>query len=834
MAYLYNTQNNFNYMGIGTSNSLDFTKFKNNNSLYNTIKSQHSNYSTFQNTFPINQTKEENTYNIIKLHYTLISDFLSKINLSYTLKTLNNEIKSFLNPPTKFTTEEISQFIKINKNQDLNPESNTFNKNPFLDTIKNTYIYDLIYTKSNVSKIEKEAQTDGLNNNFEENSNVKKNNFFSTKTTKIDEAILIQDIDEKLKKIDEKYAIKIKNDGLFPQSYLIESKFKQYKNELEKKYKEELQNEIERIKSIEIGKVIIEENQKYLEKIENIRNEYESNYELKLKELNEKEKELKEKGNSIQDEYREKTRELMEEFQKKMNDFITKESNFNEKCIKELKYIKEKKINLDRKEKELFILKKDYDKELKSEIEKIKDEFKGILKEYIEKLKYENEQELEKVKNKLKLRIINYDLSLFKDINNKPNDIDLKEIVSLKEEISELVTKINKNNKNNLLVLDNDFEKIQKNLNYYEQISNLEAKLYEIINKSKFKFYEKNKEENEKNIDEIIIKDEKIRKKIDELEKEQNELNEYMEKDFKKIIKEEIPKIDLNKDELDIIKSNKYNVILYNLAKEKELNNMYKKDQEKENITNKIKYIQEINKNIKEAYDKEINKQNYIIIDENEMEKHKNLFLKLYRQRREQQKIDEINKRKEKIRQRELKEKEIKEREEEKRQKSKEKKEDEKNLFSKSFQLPPVRNPKERKSLALNNISDLILPKNEKEKNDNKKQTEEDEEYGSGDFVDISREENKSKTKSKLDISKKQKLEEDADLSGKIDIILNESHTDKISEQNLNENSESYNDFETSKALDIQGINTLNTEHEKDKDKKRNENSENSSEDYKF
>ena len=54
-------------------------------------------------------------------------------------------------------------------------------------------------------------------------------------------------------------------------------------------------------------------------------------------------------------------------------------------------------------------------------------------------------------------------------------------------------------------------------------------------------------------------------------------------------------------------------------------------------------------------------------------------------------------------------------------------------------------------------------------------------------------------------------------------MILNESHTDKISEFNEKEYSESYNDFETSKALEIKGNNTIHTEQDKDKDKKINE-----------
>ena len=104
----------------------------------------------------------------------------------------------------------------------------------------------------------------------------------------------------------------------------------------------------------------------------------------------------------------------------------------------------------------------------------------------------------------------------------------------------------------------------------------------------------------------------------------------------------------------------------------------------------------------------------------------------------------------------------------------------------------------------------------------------EEEEYGSGDFIDISKVDNKSRTKSKIDISKKE-ISGDAELSGRIDMILNETHTDKISESINKENSESYNDFETSNALDLKGINTLNTDEEKMKSK-----DENSDEDYKF
>ena len=357
LAYLYNTQNN--YKSLEQSNSIDFTKNKFKNTLYNTLKSQHSNYSTFQNTNTNNSLNEQTIYNIIKLQYTLIIDFLSKINLSYTINVFNNEIKSILNPTTPYSYEEISKLIEINHN-DSNFQSNTFNNNPFLDNLKHTYLYSLIFSKSNILKVEKEIQTYDFNNNEnnENTGNLKKNNFFSSKTTKIDGAIFIQDIDEKLKQIDEKYNKKIQNDNLIPQSHLTNSKLLEYKNNLDKKYKEDLKNEIERIKTVEIGKILIEENKKYLEKIEDIRNEYENNYQLKFLELNEKEKKLKEKDNNLEDKYREKTKELMEQYQNKINYLNQKESNFDLKCIKQLNNIKEKKINLDKKKENYILLKK--------------------------------------------------------------------------------------------------------------------------------------------------------------------------------------------------------------------------------------------------------------------------------------------------------------------------------------------------------------------------------------------------------------------------------------------------------------------------------------------
>ena len=835
MSYFYNTQSAFNQTGNLNCKSLDFTKNNFSNTFNGTFKNQQTNFTTFQNFNKTNTLKSQNIYNVIKLQYSLVLDFLSKTSMTFTINSLNNEIKSILYPTTPFTDEEISKLIDTNSVSEF---QDTFDKNPVVNSIKSTFLYHLIYTNSNLLKAEKEVQTLDENNKVENNSNIKVNNYFSPKSTKLNGSIFMHDIDEKLKQIDDKYNQKLKNNNMVVQDKSLENKFSRYKKELEDKYKEELKNEIQRIKTIEVSNVLIEENKKYLEKIEAIRNEYENNYEIKNNDLMKREKKLKDKQNKLEDKYEEEKKELIEKYQKKLNDFHAKESNFNTKVIKELKEIKEKKTSLDLKEKELFRLKKDYYKEMQKEIDIIKEELKKVAKEQLEKMKYENELELEKEKNKFKFYRINYDLNEAQKLGNEHS----KEIESIKNEIKEIKNKINKDNKKRKKIEpSNNIDDLQKKCDYYEQINNLELKINEIINKTRLKFYNTNKNEEEKNSSTSIIKDENIRKKMDELENEQNELNKEFEKELNN--KEEIPK--LNKQDIDNIQDYKYNLILSNIEREKVINDFYKRESEEKNVLDKIKYIEEIEKNLRENLEAD-KKEGFIVIDKNEMDRHQNLYLKVYRQKREQQKIDEINKQKERIRQRELKEKEIIEREkEEKRKKSKEKEDFERSLVSKSIQLPPVRNP--RKTSFIGEIEELInkskiriakpslfdspekskIKKEEDKKEDDKIKSSggDEDDYGSGDFENLSEEK-----KSKLNETKKEneKIKEEKDASLMIDEILNGNNTENITENNAN--SGSYNDFETSNALEKKGIKSENSEADNDKSK----HSINSSEDYRF
>ena len=766
----------------------NFSKTNGNFNPFGTFKSQDTNFTTFQKTNKNNLLKDENIYNIIKLQYTIVSDFLSKLNLNYTLDSFNSEIKSFLNPTTSFTSEEMSEIININNN-DFNTSSYFFS-----GSLKNNYLYYLITSKSNIYKASKGVQT--INSEKENNNEI---NILNSNPN------LLEDINEKLKKIDEKYEKMPLNFNLTSkQKNNLESKYNRFKRELNEKYNEDLQSEIERIKTMETGKVIIEQNQKYLEKIEKIRNEYENKYELKVKEMNEKQKALKEKENKLEMEMIEKTKELLSQYQQKIENLSKKEEAFNQKCIKELNDIKEQKKELDKKDRELFILKKDYHKELQNEIDKLKNEFKEIFKEQLRKIYNEKEEEIEKIKNELHISKMKNKLnSSLKSNTNKANEECLKNLIEIKENLKKIKSEIKEKksalNKRFIPLSDNEEEKARLDISYYDKINELESRFNLIVNKFKYKHYNNIAYKNKCFKSDLIVRDENIQKKLDDLEKMESDFKLELDKEFKKF-KEDIPEIILSKEEIEKIHDNKYKIVLSNMERERQLNEILKEENEKENALNKVKYINEINKDLINRYDATVDKGNYIIIDKNEMDNQK-MFLKYYREKREQQ-IREQNLQKENlIKNLELlnlikKEKHVKIKEKDIKQRDK--KDEEKSQFSKSIALPPVKNPKEKKlleSAQADEIEELIQKSKiriaeSKEKSQLKDRiklsnnSQEEDEYGSGDFYDISNEDKKSKKKNES--------------SNKTNRILSSSNKENLSD--------SYNDFETTKALNKQGI----------------------------
>ena len=779
---------------FGEQTNLNFSKTLGNQNLFNTFKSQDTNYSTFKKTNKL--TKDDSIYSNIKLQYTIVSNFLTKMNLNYTLKILNDEIKNILNPNTIYTLEEISQILNINNNED--DMNYNYTNNLFSETLNTTYLNYLINSKTNINKTNKGVQTILAN----ENNN---GDNLSSKNTYIDSNIdLYEDIKEKLNKIDEKYNKKISDTNAFsPQKNNFVSKFDRYKKELNEKYKEDMQNEIDRIKTMEVGKVIIEQNHKYLEKIEKIRKEYEEKYEIKNNELNQKIKVLKEKENKLQTEYVEKTKELISQYQQKLENLSKKEDAFNQKCIKEFNYLKEQKNALDKKDRELFILKKDYDKELQKEVNKIKDEFKNIYKQQLQKIYDEKEKEIEELNNEIKLIKITNNLNASLKLDSNKTNQCLKNLLDMKEKLSKLKSE-NKEKKaeinNSILPLaDNKEEKAKLDDEYYGKLTELESQFNVIVNKFKYKHFNPDIYPNKNLENNFVVKDPNIQKKLEYIEEIENAFEKELKNEFDKF-NEEIPQIDLTKKEIEQIKDDKYKIALSNIEKEKKLNEIYTQKKEEENILNKIKYLSDINSNLRKNH-LEINKDDYKVINKNEMENHKNMYLKIYRERREQQKMEENRKKEELIKNLELlelakKEKLNKGKEREKEVKFRDKKDEEKSQFSKSIALPPVKNPKEKKILESSQVDEIeeLIHKSKIRIAENKEKTQfldriklsnnsEEDEYGSGDFYDLSNED-KSKVKSEK--------------TNKSNKILNSTNKENATD--------SYNDFETTKALNKHGI----------------------------
>ena len=779
---------------FGEQTNLNFSKTLGNQNLFNTFKSQDTNYSTFKKTNKL--TKDDSIYSNIKLQYTIVSNFLTKMNLNYTLKILNDEIKNILNPNTIYTLEEISQILNINNNED--DMNYNYTNNLFSETLNTTYLNYLINSKTNINKTNKGVQTILAN----ENNN---GDNLSAKNTYIDSNIdLYEDINEKLNKIDEKYNKKISDTNAFsPQKNNFVSKFDRYKKELNEKYKEDMQNEIDRIKTMEVGKVIIEQNHKYLEKIEKIRKEYEEKYEIKNNELNQKIKVLKEKENKLQTEYVEKTKELISQYQQKLENLSKKEDAFNQKCIKEFNYLKEQKNALDKKDRELFILKKDYDKELQKEVNKIKDEFKNIYKQQLQKIYDEKEKEIEELNNEIKLIKITNNLNASLKLDSNKTNQCLKNLLDMKEKLSKLKSE-NKEKKaeinNSILPLaDNKEEKAKLDDEYYGKLTELESQFNVIVNKFKYKHFNPDIYPNKNLENNFVVKDPNIQKKLEYIEEIENAFEKELKNEFDKF-NEEIPQIDLTKKEIEQIKDDKYKIALSNIEKEKKLNEIYTQKKEEKNILNKIKYLSDINSNLRKNH-LEINKDDYKVINKNEMENHKNMYLKIYREKREQQKMEENRKKEELIKNLELlelakKEKLNKGKEREKEVKFRDKKDEEKSQFSKSIALPPVKNPKEKKILESSQVDEIeeLIHKSKIRIAENKEKTQfldriklsnnsEEDEYGSGDFYDLSNED-KSKVKSEK--------------TNKSNKILNSTNKENATD--------SYNDFETTKALNKHGI----------------------------
>ena len=356
-----------------------------------------------------------------KILCSLLKDLFKKTELNYTLSVFLPEC-GFTD---LYTEEEISKFLKISYSN-----LNNAGELNFLGYITKQLI-------SSSDKIPISTQTDEIEifshslDNFSNTPGMGK-----TTTTK--------SIDLKFKEIDEKYfkLSLLENsktnhlDNLLP-AKTIEEKILKYQRESEAKYRVELEREILRFKEIEISNIRIEENKKYLKKIEEIRNEYEEEYFSKYESLKKRENDFnknlvnKEKEIEVnQYENRQKYLNQIESLKLKQNELVVKYEN-------DLNLLNFKQEKLNFKEKDLDSFKESAARKIADEIDLHKSEFlKGFALEKAEvyKIKQLAEEIMYKanLKNEQFIKLENENKIFIEDQKNYKTE--LKKIEEINKE----------------------------------------------------------------------------------------------------------------------------------------------------------------------------------------------------------------------------------------------------------------------------------------------------------------------------------------------------------------------------------------------------------------
>ena len=464
------------------------------------------------NNINIESIKDQKSINILRLQYSLINDFLIRTKMTYTQNIFSNEIKSLLENNTPFTDTEIIRNLHLNTKQISNMRLNSNLNSTTSDLIKNTYLYHLINLHSNLNKIDGECQT----------------LFPDDKLKNLKKEI---DLEKELKKIDEKYNKMLDIEKVLPFNKSNEQKFLEYKEECDNKYKEELKNEMERFKNIELNNMRMEENKKYLEKIEKIRQEYETIYEKKYEEIKNMKKILDEKEIMLEKDLDKKTIENNELILSQLKKIREDNDSRVTQYINEINKLRNEKNIL---EQNLEDLKEKFDTELQTQINRIKNNYTEQLNTEKNILKEESEREK-------KILINNY--------TNK----------SLKENNQNIIINplLEKTGKRKDSIED-------KNSNIYLKNSNFNKKLAEDFHNR--------------------------RKRLEEIDEEQERLNNKMKYEFRDMINESTsPVVYLNQEEIDQIKNNNeyMNNIIQNEKKESKSNKKSLIDNWNTNLNNK-------------------------------------------------------------------------------------------------------------------------------------------------------------------------------------------------------------------------------------------------------
>ena len=576
----------------------DLTKNFVNNALNNKIKS-----STFKeepkiiiNPSNIN-INNQNIYTMFKLEYTIIQDFLIRTNLNFTKNIFNKEMKSILKTLIPFSDGELASLLGINLKEltELRFKwNNSESKNYSENIIKSTYLYHILNQHTKITKIDTETQTDvGVGGGGFDENNFGRNNY----------------VDTILKKLEDKYEKKNKEKNDF---YEREEKYKKYKEELDEKYEQDLKNEMERFKSTELAQMRIDENKKYLMRIEKLRKEYQEEYNKKYEEIKKIKENIKEKELKLYKDFEERNMELKKQYEEK------------EKILDEKKSFLDKKYKNEKNEMSVQIIK------FNEELDDIKKSF----------FQAEKEKKLNDIKN-----------------NNELNPLINREIENLRNQIDEI--KLNIIKKNNFIKDDEDKnkDKINSNINIIEsnkinKNSNIKPSKKSVINS--LELFSKNNN-NINNINKSKSSNsqsgsgaynsnsynnnirtnprKEIMKRFEDLEEEQYQMFKKYTEDLRQIYYGEGPLFNMDREQFMINNENNYMKIakykpndIENITINKNINNYNTNNKiNNNNDINNININTNINDNKYNNINNNINENKYNNINNNNMNNKNNI-----------------------------------------------------------------------------------------------------------------------------------------------------------------------------------------------------------------
>jgi len=313
----------------------------------------------------------------------------------------------------------------------------------------------------------------------------------------------------------------------------IEEKMIKYQRETEAKYKVDLERELLRMKEIEISNIRIEENKKYLKKLEDIRNEYEEEYSQRYENLKKRETDFNFRISNKEKELEVTQYETRQKYLNQIESLKLKQEELKIKYENDLNGLNLKQEKLYIKEKDIDNIRENANRKLQEEIENFKFDFiKNFEAEKAEvhkqKLKAEEIQFKSNLKTEQfeKLEIDNKNLNVeyrnlkneIKELNERNKDYKT-EIQALREELKILSSNEKRNHDHaNIKIAENDSLRTENQI-LRENIISL-----------------KQMNEDRKNDQVVIVEDLKIQ--IKENTKQFNKIKEDLEQENIKLRKE--------------------------------------------------------------------------------------------------------------------------------------------------------------------------------------------------------------------------------------------------------------------------------------------------------